>query len=83
VKNKYRETAALGESPSRGREVAGQNIGFADSIIAKETIGRLGVGPVLAGSKCSAAYFARQLLQQLSQRFAVAYILKLTFGGFD
>src|ERR1700751_2418023 len=54
-----------------------QNIGFGDPVLAKETIGGLCVGPVLAGPWRSRAHFARQLLQQLSQSFAVADILKL------
>jgi hypothetical protein len=44
---------------------------------AKETIGGLGIGPVLAGPRRSSAQLARQLLQQLSQSLVVADILEL------
>ena len=45
--NQNREAAAGGESFSRGCEVAGENIGFADTIVGKEAIGSLGIRPVL------------------------------------
>src|ERR1035441_9867740 len=77
VKNQDRKTLHCGEPISRGGKVTSQNVGFADPLIAKETIGSLRVGPVLASPRRSRAYFTRQLLQQLSQSLAVADILKL------
>lgn len=76
VKNQNQKIAACGEPLSRRRKVASEDVRFADSIVAKETLGRLGVGPVLAGPRRSGAYLPRQLLQQLSRPLAVTHILK-------
>src|ERR1700689_1984296 len=78
VKNQDRRTVCRRSKPiSRGRKVTSQNVGLADSLIAKETISGLRVGPVLASPRRSRTHFARQLTQQLSQSLAVADILKL------
>jgi hypothetical protein len=77
VKNQNREAAAVGESLLCGCEVAGKDVGFADSIIAEEAIGSLCVGPILAGPRRSCAYLARQLLQKLSKTLAMALILEI------
>jgi hypothetical protein len=62
--------------------VAGQDIGFADSIIAKEAIGSFGVRPVLRRPGCRCTYSARKLLQKLSQSLAVPDILELASHHF-
>jgi hypothetical protein len=82
VKNQDRRVCARSESFARGREVAGKNIGFANSIIAKETIGSLGIRPVLTCPWGRGADSARQLLQQLSKSLAVAHILELASHNF-
>ena len=47
VKNKKGKAWASGKSLARAGEMTGDNIGFADPFVAKEAVGRLGVGPVL------------------------------------
>jgi len=58
VKNQNRETAAGGEPFLRRRKVVCEDVCFADSIVAKEAIRRLGVNSVLAGPRrrCSLYY---------------------------
>ena len=82
VKNQNREAVAGGESFSCGCEMAGENIGFSDPIVAKEAIGRLGIFPILTCPWGRGSYSARQLLQQLSQSLAVADILELASHHF-
>src|SRR5665213_4530374 len=48
--------------------MTGENIGFADPLVAKEAVGRLGVGPVLTCPRRGCTYFMRQLLEQLSHK---------------
>jgi hypothetical protein len=43
VKNQDRKILRRSKPISRGRKVTSQNVGFADSLIAKETIGGLRV----------------------------------------
>jgi hypothetical protein len=57
--------------------VTRQDIGFADSVISKESIGSLRIRPVLARPWSRCPHPARQLLQQLSQSLAMANIRKL------
>src|SRR5665213_1594570 len=59
-----------------------ENIGFADPLVAKEAVGRLGVGPVLTCPRRGCTYFMRQLLQKLSQSLAMPNILKLASHHF-
>ena len=77
VKDQNRRTAFRPEPLPRRSKVTCQNIRFADPIVPKESIGGLGISPVLARPRSGRAYSARQLLQQLSQSFAVAGIRKL------
>jgi hypothetical protein len=82
VKNKNRGAAAGGESFARGSEVAGESVGLADSIVAKEAIGSLGIRSVLTCPWSCCSNSARQLFQQLSQSLAVADILELASRHF-
>src|SRR6266702_7642167 len=47
VKNQKGKATASGKSLARAGKMTGENIGFADPFVAKEAVGRLGVGPVL------------------------------------
>ena len=82
VKDKNRRIACRHESLPRRCEVTCQNVGFTDSIIPKKSIRGLSVCPVLAGPRSGRAYFARQLLQQLSQPFAMPSVLELASHNF-
>jgi hypothetical protein len=62
--------------------MTGENIGFANSLVAKETVRSLGVGPVLTCPWSGSTYSMRQLLQKLSQSPAMPNILKLAFHHF-
>jgi hypothetical protein len=82
VKNQDREAAAGGEPFERGSEVAGENIGFADSIVTEESISSLGIRPVLTCPWGRGTYSTRKLLQQLSKSLTVADILELASHHF-
>jgi hypothetical protein len=47
---------ASGKSLARAGKMTGQNIGFADPFVAKEPVGRLGVGPVLTSPRRGRTY---------------------------
>jgi len=69
--------------PLAGRsKVTGQNIRHADPIIAKEPVGRLRIGRVLASPRRRRAYPGRQLLQYLPKSLAAARIPELTAYNF-
>jgi len=50
------EATASGKSLTRTGKMTGENIGFADPLVAKEAVGRLGVGPVLTCPRRGRAY---------------------------
>ena len=76
------EATASGKSLARAGKMTGENIGFADPFVAKEAVGRLGVGPVLTCPWRGRTYSTRQLLQKLSQSLAMPNILKLASHHF-
>ena len=82
MKNQDRKVAPGSEPLPRGREVTGQDIGFADSIIAEKAISCLGIGPVLTCPRRRRTNLAGKLFQQLSQPLTMAGILEVASHHF-
>lgn len=62
-------------------KVTGENLLLADPIIRKETIGSLGVGPVLARQRNAGSHGALHALHKLAQPLAQTLVRKPTFGN--
>jgi hypothetical protein len=56
--------------------MASQNLFFTHTIVRKEAVSRLGVGPILTNPWDAAAYAAGQQLQKFSEPLAVPHIAK-------
>ena len=64
------------ESFARGLEMASQNLFFTHTIVRKEAVSRLGVGPVLTNPWDAAADATGQQLKKFSEPLAVPRIAK-------
>src|SRR3954453_8176547 len=63
----HERAADAGGPVSRRAEVAGEDLAFADPVIGEEAVGRLGVGPVLAGEGDAPAHRAPHPDEQRTQ----------------
>jgi hypothetical protein len=70
------------QSFSRRLKMSGQNLLGANAIVGKESIGSLGVGPVLAGPRNTFSHVLPKLLHKPSKSFCQPHILKFTGGQF-
>src|SRR4051794_1880136 len=61
---------------ARRAEVAGEDLGLADRLVREETVGGLGVGPVLAGQGDGRADRACHLHEELAQPPAQTFVLE-------
>jgi len=59
---------------TRRLKVTGQNVRLADPVVGEETIGRFGVGPVLADQRNALAHGAPDLRHQLAQPLVQALV---------
>ena len=76
VQHQHGSVANGGNALARGAEMPSQDVSLADALVAEESIGRLGVGPVLADERDALAGGLGELSQQRSQPPGQANVLE-------
>jgi hypothetical protein len=71
-----------GNAAVRRSEMAGEDLGLADRLVGQETIGGLGIGPVLACQRKRLADRSRHPREELAQSSAQALVLERRAGEF-
>src|SRR6266567_1282203 len=72
-----------GRTIMRRLKVTSQNVRLADPLVGEETIGRLGVGPILADQRNTLSHGAPDLSQQFAESVAKPRIPKFASGDFS
>src|SRR6266480_387433 len=76
-------TIRAGRTIMRRLKVTSQNVRLADPLVGEETIGRLGVGPILADQRNTLSHRAPDLRQQFAESVAKPRIPKFASGDFS
>jgi hypothetical protein len=56
-----------GRASPRRSKMSGENVAFVDALIGQEAIGRLGIGPILAGERDASPHGVAHLIEQTAE----------------